>query len=97
VLGVLVSLCSIGAGALGVAVLFFLFPRLRPVRIVGSETQTATELLAMQCLTRCADNLGNELWKEPPSDSIDPRCAIGPLQFFWMPSLHPDRLAWRRP
>jgi uncharacterized protein len=32
VLGVLVSLCSVGAGALGVAVLFFLYPRLlRPV------------------------------------------------------------------
>jgi hypothetical protein len=37
VLGVLVSLCSVGAGALGVAVLFFLYPRLPPVRIVGSD------------------------------------------------------------
>src|SRR6266566_2416623 len=36
VLGVLVSLCSVGAGALGAAVLFFLYPRLPPVRIVGS-------------------------------------------------------------
>jgi hypothetical protein len=34
-LGVLVSLCSVGAGALGVAVLFFLYPWLPPVRIVG--------------------------------------------------------------
>jgi uncharacterized protein len=33
VLGVLVSLCSVGAGALGVAVLFFLYPRLPSVRI----------------------------------------------------------------
>jgi hypothetical protein len=32
VLGVLVSLCSVGAGAIGVAVLFFLYPRLPPVR-----------------------------------------------------------------
>ena len=37
VLGVLVSLCSVGAGALGLAVLFFLYPRLPPVRIVGSD------------------------------------------------------------
>src|SRR6478672_6844865 len=37
VLGVVVSLCSVGAGALGVAVLFFLYPRLPPVRIVGSD------------------------------------------------------------
>ena len=34
VLGVLVPLCSVGAGALGVAVLFFLYPRLPPVRSV---------------------------------------------------------------
>jgi hypothetical protein len=37
VAGVLVSLCSVGAGALGVAVLSFLYPRLPPVRIVGSD------------------------------------------------------------
>ena len=40
VLGVLVSLCSVGAGALGVAVLFFLYPRLPPARIVGSDLDT---------------------------------------------------------
>jgi uncharacterized protein len=44
VLGVLVSLCSIGAGALGVAVLFFLYPRLPPVRIVGSDLAHAVPL-----------------------------------------------------
>src|SRR5207244_11293768 len=37
VLGVLVSLCSVGAGALGVAVLFFLYPRLPPVRFRSEE------------------------------------------------------------
>jgi uncharacterized protein len=42
VLGVLVSLCSVGAGALGVAVLFF--PRLPPVRIVGSDLAHAVPL-----------------------------------------------------
>ena len=44
VLGVLVSLCSVGAGALGVAVLFSLYPRLPPVRIVGSDLAHAVPL-----------------------------------------------------
>jgi uncharacterized membrane protein YfcA len=44
VLGVLVSLCSVGAGALGVAVLYFLYPRLPPVRIVGSDLAHAVPL-----------------------------------------------------
>ena len=43
-LGVVVSLCSVGAGALGVAVLFFLYPRLPPVRIVGSDLAHAVPL-----------------------------------------------------
>jgi uncharacterized protein len=43
-LGVLVSLCSVGAGALGVAVLFFLYPRLPPVRVVGSDLAHAVPL-----------------------------------------------------
>ena len=44
VLGVLVSLCSVGAGALGVAVLFFLYPKLAPVRVVGSDLAHAVPL-----------------------------------------------------
>jgi uncharacterized membrane protein YfcA len=44
VLGVLVSLCSVGAGALGVAVLFFLYPRLPAARIVGSDLAHAVPL-----------------------------------------------------
>ena len=43
-LGVLVPLCSVGAGALGVAVLFFLYPRLPPARIVGSDLAHAVPL-----------------------------------------------------
>ena len=39
-----VSLCSGGAGALGVAALFFLYPRLPPVRIVGSDLAHAVPL-----------------------------------------------------
>ena len=41
-LGVLVSLCSVGAGALGVAV--FLYPRLPPVRVIGSDLAHAVPL-----------------------------------------------------
>jgi len=44
VLGALVWLCSVGAGAVGVAVLFFLYPRLSPVRIVGSHLAHAVPL-----------------------------------------------------
>lgn len=44
VLGVLVTLSSVGAGALGVAVLFFLYPELPAVRIVGSDIAHAVPL-----------------------------------------------------
>ncbi len=44
VLGVLVTLTSVGAGALGVSVLTLLYPRLSPVRIVGSDIAHAIPL-----------------------------------------------------
>lgn len=44
VIGVLVSISSVGAGALGVAALFFLYPKLSPVRIVGSDVAHAVPL-----------------------------------------------------
>lgn len=44
VLGVLVSISSVGAGALGVTVLFFLYPRLPAVRIVGTDIAHAVPL-----------------------------------------------------
>lgn len=44
VLGVLVSISSVGAGALGVAALFFLYPKLPAVRIVGSDVAHAVPL-----------------------------------------------------
>lgn len=43
-LGVLVTLSSVGAGALGVAALYFLYPKLSPVRIVGSDVAHAVPL-----------------------------------------------------
>ena len=44
VLGTLVSLSSVGAGALGVAALFFLYPKLPALRIVGADLAHAVPL-----------------------------------------------------
>jgi uncharacterized membrane protein YfcA len=44
ILGVLVTVSSVGAGALGVAALFFLYPKLSPVKIVGSDVAHAVPL-----------------------------------------------------
>jgi uncharacterized membrane protein YfcA len=44
VLGVLVSLSSVGAGALGVTALFLLYPRMPTARIVGSDIAHAVPL-----------------------------------------------------
>ena len=43
-LGVLVSISSVGAGALGATILFFLYPRLLTLRIVGSDIAHAVPL-----------------------------------------------------
>ena len=43
-LGVLVSMSSVGAGALGVTALFFLYPRLPAIRIIGSDLAHAVPL-----------------------------------------------------
>lgn len=47
VLGVLVSISSVGAGALGVTALFFLYPALPTLRIVGSDIAHAVPLTAV--------------------------------------------------
>lgn len=47
VLGVLVTLSSVGAGALGTVALFFLYPRLATVRIVGTDLAHAIPLTAV--------------------------------------------------
>ncbi len=44
ILGVLVSLSSVGAGALGVTVLIILYPRIKLARIVGSDIAHAVPL-----------------------------------------------------
>ena len=47
VLGVLVSISSVGAGALGVTALFFLYPTIPTLRIVGSDIAHAVPLTAV--------------------------------------------------
>jgi uncharacterized membrane protein YfcA len=47
VIGILVTLSSVGAGALGAAALFFLYPRLPAVSIVGSDLAHAVPLTAV--------------------------------------------------
>ncbi len=47
VLGVLVTLTSVGAGAMGAAVLFWLYPRLSAVRGVGTDIAHAVPLTAV--------------------------------------------------
>lgn len=44
ILGTLVSLSSVGAGAVGVTALFFLYPKLPAIRIVGSDLAHAVPL-----------------------------------------------------
>ncbi len=46
-IGVLVTLSSVGAGALGTAVLLVLYPRLRAIRIVGTDLAHAVPLTAL--------------------------------------------------
>jgi uncharacterized membrane protein YfcA len=57
VLGVLVTLSSVGAGALGTVALFFLYPRLPTVKIVGTDLAHAIPLTAIAGLGHWA--MGN--------------------------------------
>lgn len=47
VLGVLVTLSSVGAGAIGTVVLFFLYPRMPSVKIIGTDLAHAVPLTAV--------------------------------------------------
>ncbi|MGI2323758.1 MULTISPECIES: sulfite exporter TauE/SafE family protein [unclassified Methylococcus] len=47
ILGVLVTLSSVGAGALGTVALLFLYPRLATVRVVGTDLAHAIPLTAV--------------------------------------------------
>jgi hypothetical protein len=59
-LGVLVTISSVGAGALGVAVLFYLYPKLPALRIVGSDIAHAVPLTLVAGIGHWV--LGNVDW-----------------------------------
>ena len=46
-IGILVTLSSVGAGALGAAILFFLYPRIRAITIVGTDLAHAVPITAI--------------------------------------------------
>lgn len=54
VLGILVTLSSVGAGALGVVVLLFLYPRLPMAKIVGTDIAHAVPLTLVAGLSHAA-------------------------------------------
>jgi hypothetical protein len=60
VLGVLVSIASVGAGALGITALLFLYPRLPIGRIVGSDIAHAVPLTLVAGMGHSL--LGNPNW-----------------------------------
>lgn len=47
IIGALVTLSSVGAGALGAAILFFLYPKIRAVSIVGTDLAHAVPITAI--------------------------------------------------
>lgn len=46
-IGILVTFSSVGAGALGAAILFFLYPRIRAISIVGTDLAHAVPITAI--------------------------------------------------
>jgi len=77
-LGVLVSLSSVGAGALGVTALLFLYPTLPAVRIVGSDLAHAVPLTLIAGLGHWL--LGNIDW------SLLGALLLGSLPGIWLGS-----------
>jgi uncharacterized protein len=78
VLGILVTISSVGAGALGVAVLFFLYPKLPAIRIVGSDLAHAVPLTLIAGLGHWA--IGSVDW------SLLGSLLIGSLPGIWLGS-----------
>ena len=77
-LGILVTVSSVGAGALGVAVLFFLYPKLPALRIVGSDLAHAVPLTLVAGLGHWA--VGSVDW------SLLASLLLGSLPGIWLGS-----------
>ena len=78
VLGIVVTVSSVGAGALGVAVLFFLYPKLPAIRIVGSDLAHAVPLTLIAGLGHWA--IGSVDW------SLLGSLLLGSLPGIWLGS-----------
>lgn len=77
-LGILVTISSVGAGALGVAVLFFLYPKLPAIRVVGSDLAHAVPLTLIAGLGHWA--IGSVDW------SLLGSLLLGSLPGIWLGS-----------
>src|SRR5262247_1900609 len=78
VLGVLVTVSSVGAGALGVTALFFLYPGLAAARIVGTDIAHAVPLTLVAGLGHAAAGVVD--WK------LLTALLIGSLPGIWLGS-----------
>jgi len=84
VLGVLVTLSSVGAGALGAAALVFLYPRLSTVEVVGSDIAHAVPLTLVAGLGHA--HLGTVDW------ALLGSLLIGSLPGIWLGSMLSSRI-----
>jgi uncharacterized membrane protein YfcA len=87
ILGMLVTISSVGAGALGVAALFFLYPRAAPVRIVGTDIAHAVPLTLVAGLGHAG--LGTVDY------TLLGSLLIGSLPGIWVGSLLSSRISER--
>jgi uncharacterized membrane protein YfcA len=87
VLGVLVTVSSVGAGALGVTALFFLYPGLAAARIVGSDIAHAVPLTLVAGLGHAAAGVVD--WK------LLLALLIGSLPGIWLGSSLSQRIPER--
>ena len=87
VLGVLVTLSSVGAGAMGVAALFFLYPHLATKKIVGSDIAHAVPLTLVAGLGHA--HLGTVDW------GLLGSLLIGSLPGIWLGSTLASRVPER--
>jgi uncharacterized protein len=87
VLGVLVSLSSVGAGAIGVTVLLMLYPRLPIARIVGSDIAHAVPLTLLAGIGHWM--LGSVDWALLTSLLVGslPGIVLGSVAAAWVPEL----------
>jgi hypothetical protein len=86
-LGVLVTLSSVGAGAMGVAALYFLYPRLPTKQIVGSDIAHAVPLTLVAGLGHA--HLGTVDW------SLLGSLLLGSLPGIWLGSVLSARMPER--